>query len=67
MFGCRNCDCYRKKNLEGMSLYYKLTSVTGFCMDYNNPDFNNFAKAFGRGVGRFESCIKPKWCGIKVK
>jgi len=62
MISCRVCELYRPKDLTGMSLLEKSQSVSGFCMDSNNPDFNEWAREFGRGIGRFESYITPKWC-----
>jgi hypothetical protein len=62
MISCRKCEHYKKKDLTGMSLLRKFQSVSGFCMDSNNPDFNEYAKAFGRGIGRLDSYITPKWC-----
>jgi len=62
MNNCRKCDHYQSKDLNGMSLLEKFHSVSGFCMDSDNPDFNEWAREFGRGIGRFESYITPNWC-----
>lgn len=62
---CRNCSYFKKKNLEGTSLWYKFTSVCGFCMDSGNPDFNPFAKIMGRGITNTQSLFGPKWCRLR--
>jgi len=62
MTNCRTCEHYKKKDLIGYSLYEKFQSVSGFCMDSNNPDFNEYARSFGRGIGRADSYTTPKWC-----
>jgi hypothetical protein len=62
MLCCRKCEHYKKKNLKGFSLSIKIRSVSGFCMDSTNPDFNEYAQAFGRGIGRIESYTSPTWC-----
>ena len=62
MISCRKCEHYQLKDLTGMSLLEKFQSVSGFCMDSDNPDFNEYARNFGRGIGRLESYVTPKWC-----
>ena len=62
MKSCIKCDHYKEKDLEGMSLLEKFNSVSGFCMDSNNPDFNEWAREFGRGIRRVDSYITPNWC-----
>ncbi|OHD25275.1 MAG: hypothetical protein A2Y34_03985 [Spirochaetes bacterium GWC1_27_15] len=62
MLTCRKCEHYQPKDLTGMSLVNKLQSVSGFCMDSNNPDFNEYARNFGRGIYRTDSYITPNWC-----
>ncbi len=62
MNDCRNCEYFKKKNMDGFSLWEKFQSVVGFCMDSNNPYFNDYACRYGRGICRLESYIKPKWC-----
>lgn len=62
MLSCRKCEHYQPKDLTGFTLLEKIQSVSGFCIDSNNPDFNEYARNLGRGIGRFESYITPKWC-----
>jgi len=62
MTSCRKCEHYQPKDLEGFTLLEKFQSVSGFCMDSDNPNFNEWAREFGRGTGRFESYISPNWC-----
>ena len=62
MKSCRKCEHYQPKDLTGMSLLEKFHSVSGFCTDSDNPDFNEYARNFGRGIGRLDSYITPKWC-----
>jgi len=65
MKSCKKCRYYEEKDLMGMSLLRKLRSVSGFCFDSSNPDFNAFARHYGRGIGRFDSYFRPKWCARK--
>jgi len=62
MLSCRKCEHYSKDDLSGLSLYRKFRHASGHCMDFNNPDFNEWARIFGRGVKRLDSYITPKWC-----
>jgi len=62
MICCRKCEHYIKDDLTRLSLYRKLRHASGHCMDSNNPDFNEWARNFGRGIKRLDSYITPKWC-----
>jgi len=62
MISCRKCEHYQPKDLTGFTLLEKCQSVSGFCMDSNNSDFNEWAREFGRGINRSDSYITPKWC-----
>ena len=62
MISCRKFEHYQSKDLTGFTLLEKFHSVSGFCMDSNNPDFNEYARSFGRGISRNDSYKTPKWC-----
>lgn len=62
MNNCITSEHYQEKDLTGMSPFERLQSVSGFCMDSDNPDFNEWAKKFGRGICREDSYTNPKWC-----
>ena len=59
---CRECEFYSEDDLTGLSPQEKLDHVSGHCMDSNNPDFNEWARTFGRGITREDSFTSPKWC-----
>jgi len=59
---CRECEFYSEDDLTGLSPQDKLDHVSGHCMDSNNPDFNEWARTFGRGITRENSLSHPKWC-----
>jgi len=59
---CRKCNYYSKDDLTGMSLWDKIHHVSGHCADWTNPDFNGFARTYGRGIKRLDSWSRPKWC-----
>jgi len=67
MISCRKFEHYQSKDLTGFTLLEKCQSVSGFCMDSNNPDFNEYARSFGRGIGRADSYTTPKWCAKRKK
>jgi len=66
---CRKCKYYQKKDwsfvgfhIFGMfGIFHVLNRVCGFCMDSENPDFNEFAKSYGRGIGKLQAIFSPKW------
>ena len=60
---CRECEFYSEGDLTGLSIEDKLNHVSGHCMDSNNPDFNEWARTFGRGITREDSLTNPKWGG----
>jgi len=60
---CKECEFYSEDDLTGLSPQEKLDHVSGHCMDSNNPDFNEWARTFGRGITREDSLTNPKWCG----
>lgn len=63
---CKNCEHFKSKSLKGLSLWRKIWSVSGFCEDSLNTDFNVFARLFGRGVSKtdkLKGC--PVWCRFK--
>ena len=70
---CRNCVYFQKADWAGIKIRpfsmfginHFIFRVCGFCMDKNNPDFNNFAKASGRGIGKLDSLFSPKWCRLR--
>jgi len=64
---CKKCMFFQKNNFEGTSLRYKMFGVRGFCMDSENPDFNDFAKAAGRGLCRKDIRKSPDWCRFNKK
>jgi len=63
MIICRECEFYSEDDLTGLSPQEKLDHVSGHCMDSDNPDFNEWARTFGRGITREDSVSHPKWCG----
>jgi len=60
---CIECEFYSEDDLTGLSPQEKLDHVSSHCIDSNNPDFNEWAREFGRGVTKEESLSHPKWCG----
>lgn len=66
MIGCWRCEYFQNNRWKmTVPLPKRLFHVVGFCMYSDNPDFNDFAKEYGRGIGRVDSFIKPKWCNKK--
>ena len=59
---CIECEFYSEDDLTGLSPQDKLDHVSGHCMDSNNPDFNEWARTFGRGITREDSLTSPNWC-----
>ena len=59
---CIECEFYSEDDLTGLSPQDKLDHVSGHCMDSNNPDFNEWARIFGRGITMEDSLTNPKWC-----
>lgn len=62
MIICRECEFYSEDDLTGLSPQDKINHTSGHCMDSNNPDFNEWARTFGRGITREDSLTSPKWC-----
>jgi len=60
---CNKCEFYSEDDLTGLSPQDQLNHVSGHCMDSSNPDFNEWAKKFGRGITREDSLTNHKWCG----
>lgn len=47
---CKNCPYFVPK-FKGMSVLFHLSHIRGWCTDYSNPTFNEFAKThYGRGL-----------------
>jgi hypothetical protein len=72
MSHCKHCKYFKKADWSRIyvgwgwfGIKHRLFRVCGFCMDSNNPDFNSYAKANGRGIGKIEAIFKPQWCRIK--
>lgn len=60
---CKNCEYFKYKSLKGLSLWRKIWSVSGFCEDSLNTDFNGVARLFGRGISKTDKLKgSPKWC-----
>ena len=62
MIICKECGFYSEDDLTELSPQDKLDHVSGHCMDSGNPDFNEWARMFGRGIVREDSYTSPKWC-----
>jgi hypothetical protein len=75
MSKCKKCKYFQGKDwsfagfhIFGMfGISHILNRVCGFCMDSENPDFNDYAKANGRGIGKLQAIFAPKWCRFKSK
>ena len=59
---CIECEFYSEDNLTGLSSQDMLDHTSGHCMDSDNPDFNEWARTFGKGITREDSLTNPKWC-----
>lgn len=72
---CKKCKYFNKADwpfvpfrIFGMfGISHIINRVCGFCMDSKNPDFNDYAKASGRGIGKIQSIFSPKWCRFRNK
>ena len=70
---CRNCKYFKKADWSFVlikwfnirEINHMLFRVAGFCMDKNNPDFNCYAKASGRGIRKSATIFSPKWCRLR--
>jgi hypothetical protein len=73
--GCKKCPYFKPYGKPALIRYlpflfptifhklrYLLGHVPGFCMDSENPIFNDYAKRSGRGMGLLEYLLRPKWC-----
>jgi len=59
---CKECEFYSEDYLTGLSPQDQLDHTSGHCMDSSNPDFNEWARTFGKGIAREDSYTNPKWC-----
>ena len=76
---CKKCSYFSKAEYKewnkmigvhifgDFGLKHKILRVCGHCIDSENPDFNVFAKATGRGIGKIEAFLRPKWCRCRNK
>jgi hypothetical protein len=72
---CKKCKYFQKADwswtgfhIFGMfGLSHRLNRVCGFCMDNDNPDFNDYAQARGRGIGKLQAIFSPKWCRFRIE
>ena len=71
---CKRCKYFQKADWSGIyvgwglfGIKHRLFRVCGFCMDNKNPDFNDYAKASGRGIGKLKAVFGPKWCRLRNK
>jgi hypothetical protein len=62
---CKKCNYFQKANWSNGTIEQKIFGVSGFCIDDKNPDFNDFAKAYGRGISKTETILSPKWCRLR--
>ena len=70
---CKRCIYFQKVDwsfvpfrIFGMfGLSHRINRVCGFCMDSDNSDFNAYAKANGRGIGKLQAILSPKWCRFR--
>lgn len=66
---CKNCIFFHPYGEEPKdeNILFRFRHVRGFCMDSKNETFNDFAKAFGKGLNWRAYLFQLKGCRFKLK